>query len=152
MRINFIMSTFASMRIFILLSLVLMSFSFTSTTPADKIVGVWLSQIKDGNIQIFKKNGKYHGKIIWIKEPNDKNGQPICDDHNPVGSLKSRRILNLVIIKDLVYADGEWSGGTVYDPKEGKTYDCKIWMEGQNLKLRGYLGWFYDTKTWTRIK
>jgi len=127
-------------------------FSFTSSDSADKIVGVWLSQIKDGKIEIYKNNGKYYGKIVWIKEPNSKNGKPIIDGNNPKANLKSRPLLFLNIINDLVYHDGEWSGGTVYDPKEGKTYDCKIWFEDGQLKLRGYLGWFYDTKTWTRVK
>jgi uncharacterized protein (DUF2147 family) len=127
-------------------------FSFTSSSSSDGIIGVWLSQIKDGKIEIYKSNGKYHGKVVWIKEPNDENGNPIKDINNPKDNLQSRAIYNLVIIKDLVYEDEKWSGGTVYDPKEGKTYDCSIWLEDGKLKLRGYLGWFYDTKTWTRVK
>ncbi len=131
---------------------ILSVFLFTSSSSADRIVGVWLSQIKDGKIEIYKSNGKYHGKIVWIKEPNDENGKPIKDKFNPKTNLKTRPVLHLNIIKNLVYDDGEWSGGTVYDPKDGKTYECKIWLENEKLKLRGYLGWFYDTKTWTRIK
>jgi uncharacterized protein (DUF2147 family) len=138
------------MRYLFIISLFL--FSFTSSSSSDGIVGVWLSQIKDGKIEIYKSNGKYHGKVVWIKEPKDANGKPIKDIHNPKDKLKSRAIYNLVIIKDLVYEDEKWSGGTVYDPKEGKTYDCSIWLEDGKLKLRGYLGWFYDTKTWTRVK
>jgi len=140
------------MRYLIIFSLFI--FSFTSSSSSDKIIGVWLSQIKDGKIEIYKSNGKYHGKIIWIKEPNDEHGNPIKDNFNPKTSLKSRPILNLNIVTNLVYdsEDNEWSGGTVYDPKDGKTYDCKIWLENGKLKLRGYLGWFYDTKTWTRVK
>jgi uncharacterized protein (DUF2147 family) len=32
----------------------------------------------------------------------------------------------------------------------GKTYKCAIWLEGNTLKVRGYVGVFYETHTWTR--
>lgn len=141
------------MRYLFIFSIFLSPFiSIASTTSADKILGIWLTEIKDGKVEIYKSNGKYHGKIVWVKEPNDDNGNPKKDKHNPKTSLKSQPILNLVIIKNLVYSDGKWSGGTVYDPKDGKSYDCSMWFENGNLKLRGYIGWFYDTKTWTRVK
>ena len=35
----------------------------------------------------------------------------------------------------------EWSGGTIYDPKNGKTYKCYIQFAAANkLKIRGYVG------------
>ena len=36
------------------------------------------------------------------------------------------------------------------DKVNGKTYKCTIWLEGNNLKVRGYLGIFYETQTWKR--
>jgi len=135
-----------------LLLLCLFSISFTSSTPSEKIIGVWLSQIKDSKIEIFKSNGKYYGKVVWIHKPNDAQGRPLRDIKNPNSNLTKTPILNLIILKDLTYLDNEWRNGTIYDPKEGKTYDCKVWLENDQLKLRGYLGWFYDTKTWTRVK
>ena len=33
-------------------------FSFTSSSSSDGIVGVWLSQIKDGKIEFYKSNHK----------------------------------------------------------------------------------------------
>jgi len=44
----------------------------------------------------------------------------------------------------------EYSEGTILDPKNGKVYRCKIWIEEQDLKLRGYLGPFYRTETWKK--
>jgi len=127
-------------------------FSFTSSVSSDNIIGVWLNQVKDAKIEIYKNNGKYHGKVVWIKSPNDKNGIPIKDANNPKQNLRSKAIFNLVIIKNLIYNEGEWSGGTIYDPNNGKTYECTFWFENNKLMLRGYIGWFYETKTWTRVK
>ncbi|MEO1367538.1 MAG: DUF2147 domain-containing protein, partial [Acidobacteriota bacterium] len=49
--------------------------------------------------------------------------------------------------------DGEWSGGTIYDPNNGKTYSCTLELEGADtLKVRGYIGvsLFGRTERWTR--
>ena len=45
---------------------------------------------------------------------------------------------------------GKWEGGKIYNPKNGKTYKCSIWLDGNNLKVRGYVAMFYETQTWTR--
>ena len=49
--------------------------------------------------------------------------------------------------------DDEWGDGEILDPNNGKIYDCKIWLEGNDiLKVRGYVGFFYRTQTWKRKK
>ncbi|MEQ9415709.1 MAG: DUF2147 domain-containing protein, partial [Cyclobacteriaceae bacterium] len=45
-----------------------------------------------------------------------------------------------------------YSGGTILDPKVGKIYRCRLWIEGDNLKVRGYWGPFYRTQTWDRFE
>ena len=38
---------------------------------------------------------------------------------------------------------GRWSGGTIYDPQEGKIYKCRLWFEDGDfsvLRARGYIG------------
>lgn len=119
---------------------------------ANDILGVWLTEVKDAKIEIYKKSEKFYGSVVWISEPNDDNGKPVVDKENPNEKLKTRPILNMDILTGFVYDnDGEWDG-KIYDPKEGKTYTCKLWIVGNTLKVRGYLGWLYDTKTWTRVK
>ena len=27
---------------------------------------------------------------------------------------------------------------------------CSIWLDGNNLKVRGYVAMFYETQTWTK--
>ena len=44
----------------------------------------------------------------------------------------------------------KWEGGKIYNPKNGKTYKCSIWLDGNNLKVRGYVAMFYETQTWTK--
>ena len=100
----------------------------------DDILGVWNNEEKDGKIELFKCDEKYCGKIVFAKEPNYPAGSkegvpgtPRLDHNNPDPAKRSTPILGLLIVKDFIF-DGEdtWKGGTVYDPKNGKTYRGKI--------------------------
>jgi uncharacterized protein (DUF2147 family) len=48
----------------------------------------------------------------------------------------------------------EWTGGTITDPLNGKTYRCTIHLDGNRLNVRGYVGFsmFGRTQTWIRVK
>ncbi|MBK7099335.1 MAG: DUF2147 domain-containing protein [Sphingobacteriales bacterium] len=30
--------------------------------------------------------------------------------------------------------------GRIYDPESGKTYNCKMWLDDHQLKVRGFMG------------
>ena len=128
-----------------------------SQPQADAILGKWLNEDKDAHVQIYKENGKFYGKIVWLNEPNEPaTGLPKLDDDNEDESLRSRPVMGLVMLKDFIYdGDGEWEDGTIYDPKNGKTYDCYMnFDENGVLKIRGYIGisWIGRNTYWTRVK
>ena len=110
---------------------------------ADDILGTWLNEEATGKIMLFKENGKYFGKLVWLRETTDKiTGQPRTDKENPDVKLKTVPLIGMVNMKNFTF-DGkeEWSGGTIYDPKNGKTYKCYIQFESPTkLKVRGYIG------------
>ena len=54
------------------------------------------------------------------------------------------------ILTGLTKKKDKWERGKIYNPKNGKTYKCSIWLDGNNLKVRGYLAMFYETQTWTK--
>ncbi|MFC2152561.1 DUF2147 domain-containing protein [Bacteroidota bacterium] len=113
---------------------------------ADKILGYWLTQDGDSQVKIFKaKNGKYYGDIRWLDEPNEEDGTPKLDDDNENEELRNRPVLGLQLLKSFEYDEKhkEWVDGTIYDPKNGKTYKCFIWFEeGDDITLhvKGFIG------------
>jgi uncharacterized protein (DUF2147 family) len=113
---------------------------------ADKVLGYWLTQDGDSQVKIFKsKEDKYYGDIKWLNEPNEEDGSIKVDDDNPDPELQKRPILGLQILKSFEYdeKDKEWVDGTIYDPKEGKTYKCFMWFdEGDDstLHVKGFIG------------
>ena len=113
------------------------------THKADDIIGTWLNQEATGKITLYKENGNYFGKLVWLREPNDKTtGKPRTDKENPDGKLKSLPLIGMVNMKNFSFnGKDEWSDGTIYDPKNGKTYKCYIQFENPSkLKVRGYVG------------
>lgn len=150
-------------RSFMLVLAAMLSLSFFQTNAqevkADDLLGVWLNEDKDAHVEIYKESGKYFGKIIWLKNPNEDNlTTPNLDDKNQDESLRSRPIMGLKLLTDFVFdGDDEWEDGEIYDPKSGKTYSCYIEFHDDNkdeLKVRGYIGVSLIGKTtyWTRVK
>ena len=82
-------------------------------------------------------------------------GKQKVDRENPDPSLRARPIQNLVILWGFKYSgDNVWEDGRIYDPKEGKTYKCKMTLDGDRLKIRGFIGvsLIGRTNVWTRVK
>ncbi|NMO14938.1 DUF2147 domain-containing protein [Pyxidicoccus fallax] len=105
-------------------------------------------------IAIYEENGKLFGKIEKLfLEPNEKP-DPVCEKCE--GALKNKPIIGMVIMRDLKKDDDEWTGGSILDPKNGKTYKCKIAVEdkGKKLKVRGYIGtpMLGRTQHWVRAE
>lgn len=119
----------------------------------DAVTGNWLNEEKDAKVQIYRNGDKYSGKLVWIARALEDDGKtPRKDSKNPDASLRSRGLLNLVILSDFVFDDGEWTDGKIYDPKSGKTYSSKMKLKGNTLEIRGYVGlsMFGRTTVWTK--
>jgi uncharacterized protein (DUF2147 family) len=126
-----------------------------SAQNADAILGRWVNPTGQDHILIYKKGDKYFGKLDWIKYPNDEQGKPKTDKNNPDKTLQSRPDLGLELLKDFTFnGDDVYDDGIIYDPKNGKTYSCKMTIKGDQLRIRGYLGisLFGRTEVWTRLK
>lgn len=139
----------------LLFLLLFTAFATTTFAQKDRVEGLWYNQEKTSKIQIYKAiDGKFYGKIVWLKEPN-KNGKPKVDENNPSDKKKNLPLMGLLVLKGFS-KDGDemYEDGTIYDPKNGKTYDCKITYKGNELAIRGYIGisLIGRTTTWTRAE
>ena len=122
----------------------------------DQVEKIWYNGEKTSKIEIYlAKDGSYYGKIYWLKEPLDKEtGKPRTDKENSEKSVRSTPLLGLVIMKGFKKNPedkNQYIDGTIYDPKNGKTYCGKITFKGKSLDLRGYicrLSFLGRTETW----
>jgi uncharacterized protein (DUF2147 family) len=106
--------------------------------------------MESGIVEIYEKAGKVYGRIIEILEKEKKHFKcEMCE-----GEDKNKPVLGLVIIKGLKKKGDFYEGGKVTDPKNGKSYHCKMSLEGKDkLIVRGYIGisLFGRSQTWFRI-
>ncbi len=121
------------------------------TSDADRIVGRWLTEPRDGIIEIEAVgDGTYTGRIIGGDSPNR------TDSHNPDPTKRTTLLLGQVILKQLRYeAEGQWADGTIYDPDSGRTYHCSVQSpEPDTLKVRGFIGvsLLGRSQVWTRYR
>lgn len=143
------------MKQFLLLAFVAVCSSFNAWSQTDQVLGQWLSEEKDGKIEIYKTGDKYFGKLVWAARMYEADGKTLRkDDKNPDPGLKNRNLKDLVLLTNFIYDDGVYTDGKIYDPKTGKTYSCKMTVNGDKLSIRGYVGisLFGRTTVWTRSK
>lgn len=77
----------------------------------------------------------------------------MMDVHNPDQSLRKRPLCGLEIGRGFHLAGPDHAeGGSLYDPKSGKTYHGEMTRSGDHLDLRGYVGikLFGRSETWSR--
>lgn len=138
----------------LILSIITLVFSL-SIACAQDVVGRW--KLEDGTaiVEVYKSGNAFNGKIVWLQEPNGTDGKPARDENNPDAALRSREIMGLNMLSGLVKNGEEYSGGKIYDPNNGKTYNCSMRVEGDILKVRGSLdkkGRIGRTMDWFRCK
>ena len=112
---------------------------------AQDILGKWLTEAGDAQVEIYQNGDQLNGKIVWLEK-----GPETKDIHNSDAKLRNRKLMGVNILSGLTKKKDKWEGGKVYNPKNGKNYKCSIWLDGNELKVRGYIGIFYETQTWKR--
>lgn len=127
---------------------------------AQTVEGTWMTiddetKQKKSLVKIYKKDGKIYGKIIKLYRKEGEDQDPSCT--KCTDDRKDKKIIGMEIIRGLEYDadDKEWGKGTIMDPAKGKIYKAKIWLmkdKPKFLQVRGYVGIFYRTQTWVRVK
>lgn len=132
------------------------SLALLAATPAlaaDPVEGDWLVQGGSAKVRIAPcpaRAERLCGVFTWIK--NDKPGKPVLDSHNPDAGLRGQTLVGSTFIRDFRKAAvGRWTGGKIYSPDEGKTYDSKMQINPDGtLKLNGCVLFICQAQTWKR--
>ena len=122
---------------------------------AQDVVGKW--KLDDGSaiVEVYKQGDAFNGKIVWLQDPTEPDGSPAVDTNNPDAKLRSRKLIGLNMLSGLKKSGAEYTGGSIYDPGNGKTYNCSMTVQGDVLKVRGSLdkrGLLGRTMDWYRVK
>ena len=126
-----------------------------SIVQAQSIFGKWKTIDDETNepksiVEITERDGKIYGKIIQLFRGPDEDPDPLCTECPEEDSRYNKQVLGMEIIRNMEPDGSEFTGGTILDPKVGKIYRCRLWLEENNLKVRGYWGPFFRTQTWVK--
>lgn len=120
-------------------------------------IGLWYAEGGAAQVEISQCGNTLCGRVVWLRSPLEENGCTLQDHHNPDTTLRNRPVLGLEILHGLSPNsgnEGEWRGGTIYDPSNGKTYSCRLTMDSDHrLHLCGYVGipLIGRTTIWVRV-
>ncbi|WP_313052808.1 DUF2147 domain-containing protein [Stenotrophomonas cyclobalanopsidis] len=129
-----------------------------SAQAADSAAGRWKTiDDKTGKVKSIVEisqaaNGALSGKVVEILH-SDKGPNPVCDGCE--GANKNKPVKGMTILWNLSQDKGshsKWSGGTILDPANGKTYKSKLELQpgGGKLDVSGCIAFICRTQTWVR--
>jgi uncharacterized protein (DUF2147 family) len=123
---------------------------------AQDITGYWKT-IDDvtGDVKsicaVYEENGKVYGRILVLFE----EGLYKEDFRNPVGVAESIEgkpyYCGLDFIWDMELKGDSYKKGKILDPENAKVYSCEMWLEGENLLVRGKIGPIGRNQTWVPL-
>jgi len=136
---------------------ILFVFFLVNGLMAQNVIGTWKT-IDDETgkpkslVELSIKDGKLFGKVVKLYREEGEDPDPICDLCED--DRKDMKVLGMEIVRNMEKDNNEWEDGTICDPKNGKVYDCKLWIDEENpnqLNVRGYIAFFYRTQHWERV-
>lgn len=127
-----------------------------SAQAADSATGRWKTiDDKTGKVKSIVEisqaaNGTLSGRVVDILQ-SDKGPNPVCSGCD--GANKGKPIKGMTILWNLKSdAASSWSGGTILDPANGKTYKAKAKLQpgGGRLDVSGCVAFICRAQTWVR--
>lgn len=142
----------------IMMMIVMFVFAITAAfAQADKIVGTYKA-LRDGvnsKVKVFKYKDGYRAQVIWVDNLMNEDGSVRLDAKNPDPEKRKVQADKIVLIDKVVYKDGKWTDGKIYDPTSGKVYTVNLYFdknENKKLTVKGSIGPFFQRMYWTKIQ
>ncbi len=124
-------------------------------------VGLWTTiddaaKTEKSRVRVTEENGVLSGRVETLLSPDAKQDATCteCTDDR-----KDKPIVGMTIIRGVKKSadtEGQWDGGTILDPNNGKTYRTRMKLidGGKKLEVRGYIGTplLGRTQTWVRAE
>lgn len=121
-----------------------------------RLFGRWLTERANAAVEIGACDspgpGQVCGRIVWLWQPNDESGRPRLDAENQAAERRDRPLIGTEILTGFVAkAPGQWAGGRIYNPEDGRTYDATLRLQGADaLVVEGCVLFICRKQLWRR--
>jgi uncharacterized protein (DUF2147 family) len=131
-------------------------FFFCSALMAADIDGYWKSINETTGkpqcvVAVYEYDGLHYGRIIGTYDPNGVMTETI---YNPKGRAPGILGNPFYCGMDLIWAlddAGSKFKGKIVDPEKGNVYNAELWVDGDNLIVRGKLLMFGRSQKWLPV-
>ena len=118
----------------------------SSIAIAGSADGVWSTEVD-------KKGGYLEVTLGPCGSDSSKTCGKITKAFNKKGVDTAYANLGKQMVKDMVTSDKKnYSGGTIWDPENNKTYKSKMHLKGDTLDVEGCVSIFCSGQDWKRSK
>lgn len=104
-----------------------------------------------GIVEIYQaRDGSVAGRVVEVLDLKE-GPNPLCVECR--GADRNKPIVGMTTLRGLKPdGAGHWSGGTVLDPENGKTYRSKLELldGGRRLGMSGCIGFLCRKQVWVR--
>ena len=115
---------------------------------AAPIFGLWMTDNRSAVIRIAPCGRLLCGTIERVLDPK----APADDINAPDPAHRQHALVGTQVLTGFTGAGAEWSGGTAYDPRAGRSYRSRLRLESADrLRLTGCLLFICRTLIWTRV-
>lgn len=113
---------------------------------AEPVTGLWTTIDDETNtpksvIYVYEYNNQIYGRVVKLFTNEEKRMSNI--EGNPL-------ILGSDIIWGMTDSGKRFTGGKILDPKKEKIYNLEMWIDKENLIVRGKIGPFGRNQTWVK--
>ena len=130
--------------------ILLVSLLATPAAAALPVTGHWLTNERDSIVEIAPCGPKLCGRIARLLKPVE--GGPATDRNNPDPALRSRPLVGLMVLNGFTARGNDWVG-TIYDPRNGKTYRSFLTRNADGtLKVQGCIAFLCKAFPWTPVR
>jgi uncharacterized protein (DUF2147 family) len=113
----------------------LLAVSAPAWAEAASPVGQWLLPSGKTRVEIYACGEALCGRVVAPSPGAEAGGPP--------GGIE--------ILHGMVRKGDEWSGGTVFNPGNGRSYDARLSMQSENeLQVQGCVAFICKAQVWTR--
>lgn len=127
-----------------LLALAVLATGAARAQVAGDPAGIWLTETGESRVRLSRCGAGYCGTLVSTVGKG-------LDANNPDPALRTRSVVGVQIV-NAGHAAGDGYSGTLYNPRDGKTYSGSLRMTGPDtVEVSGcVMGVFCKRQTWKR--